>query len=399
MFADKILRKASCNITLLLILATLSVSCQNKKTSDASTAEHLSCSCSVTDSMLGKEYLDAAFIEAIKAIKTSTGKEASTQGMMLIKGGTFNMGADSSQGFDKMPETALAQADEFPKHQVRVSDFYMDEHEVTVRQFAEFVKATGYVTVAEKDIDWEELKKQLPPNTPKPDESMLKAGALVFHYVPKGTPKDDLANWWAYTTGANWKNPDGKNRKLEDILDWPVTQVSYYDALAYAKWCGKRLPTEAEFEYAMRGGKNNTMYPWGNTKVSENVKYGNFLQGDFPYRNTAEDGFEYIAPVKQFPPNDYGLYDIAGNVWEWTNDWYSPLYYDELSKKGDIAINPKGPEKSMEVYDPRSVNKSVKGGSFLCNDSWCSGYRNSRRMRLSPDTGMQHLGFRLAKDV
>ncbi|MEZ4914416.1 MAG: SUMF1/EgtB/PvdO family nonheme iron enzyme [Chitinophagales bacterium] len=208
-----------------------------------------------------------------------------------------------------------------------------------------------------------------------------------------------MSNWWTYTAGVNWKNPDGTQPQIDDILRQPVTQVSWYDALAYAKWVGKRLPTEAEFEYAMRAGKNNTMYPWGNEKISHDKQYGNFLQGNFPYNNTAEDGFMGIAPVKQFPPNAYGLYDIAGNVWEWTSDWYSPLYYKNLSEKDTVTINPQGPQKSMEIYDQYAINKVVKGGSFLCNDSWCSGYRNSRRMRLSPDSGMQHLGFRLVRDV
>lgn len=379
----------------VLLLVAVTASCQQKKSNKA--AEPLCCA--ITDNLIGKQYLDSSFLENIKTIKTNEKLAKSTDEMVLIKGGTFDMGGDNPTGFKNMPKTALAQPDEFPKHKVQVSDFYMDEHEVTVRQFAEFVKATGYKTVAEKDIDWEELKKQVPPGTPKPDESLLKAGALVFHYVPKDTPKNDLANWWTYTAGASWKNPDATNPKLEDILDLPVTQVSYYDALAYAKWKGGRLPTEAEFEYAMRAGQNNKMYPWGNEKVTNNVTFGNFLQGDFPCNNTAEDGYEGVAPVKHFPPNAYGLYDISGNVWEWTNDWYSPLYYEELAKKGNVAVNPQGPDKSLEIYDKHAVSKSVKGGSFLCNDSWCSGYRNSRRMRLSPDTGMQHLGFRLVKDV
>ncbi|WGH75136.1 formylglycine-generating enzyme family protein [Tenacibaculum tangerinum] len=322
-----------------------------------------------------------------------------TSGMVLIKGGVFDMGGDTPENAKEMPATALAQPDEFPKHKVGVSDFYMDEHEVTVRQYLEFVKATGYKTVAEYDIDWNELKKQLPEGTPKPDNSLLEAGSLVFSYAPKGTPKDNLGNWWTFTKGVNWKNPDGSKPKLDAILNLPVTQVSWYDAMAYAKWANKRLPTEAEYEYAMRAGKNNTMYPWGNEMVASTMNKGNFLQGDFPYYNTVEDGFENVAPVKSFAPNAYGLYDISGNVWEWTLDWYGADYYDRLKKEHEVAMNPKGPEQTSEVYNAKATNKVVRGGSFLCNDDWCSGYRNARRMRLSPDSGMQHVGFRCVRTV
>lgn len=354
----------------------------------------------ITDSLMGKQFLDDSFLVAIKKITPNPELMDSNQGMVKIPGGVFDMGGDLPAGFEDMPKSALPQADEFPKHRVQVSDFYMDENEVTIGDFNAFVEATGYKTVAEYDVDWAMLKKQLPPGTPKPSDDVLKAGSLVFHYVAEPlNAKDDPGNWWTFTSGINWRNPDGENREFQEIKDWPVTQISWYDALAYAKWTGKRLPTEAEFEYAMRGGKTNTMYPWGNQKLSENIGLGNFLQGDFPYTNTGEDGFKNIAPVRQFPPNNYGLYDMSGNVWEWTADWYSPLYYTELAEKGGVAVDPKGPEKSKEIYNPRAVNKSVRGGSFLCHDSWCSGYRNSRRMRLSPDTGMQHIGFRLVKDA
>ena len=262
----------------------------------------------------------------------------------------------------------------------------------------EFINATNYKTVAEYDINWEELKKQLPEGTPKPSDEQLKAGALVFHLVDDKVDKNNLSNWWVFTQGAFWKNPDGNTVSINEIKNLPVTQVSWYDAMAYAKWMGKRLPTEAEYEYAMRGGRNGTMYPWGNETVDSGNWKGNFLQGDFPYTNTALDGFENIAPVKSFPPNDYGLYDISGNVWEWTNDWYSPYYYNELKNASKITYNPQGPEESIEINNPNATNKVVRGGSFLCHDNWCSGYRNSRRMRLSPDTGMQHIGFRLVKD-
>ncbi len=361
--------------------------------------EDLSCSIALTK-LPGRDYLSDSFLEAVDAIKTNPKKVGSIEGMVFIPGGTFQMGEDIPPGFEDMEKTALPQGDEGPKHQVTVSDFYMDVHEVTNRQFLEFVQDTGYKTVAEFDMNWEELKKQLPEGTDRLPDEALKAGAMVFHYAKPGSAKDDLANWWTFQKGAYWKNPLGlaEPEDINTILDQPVTQVSWYDAMAYAKWVGKRLPTEAEYEYAMRGGAENTMYPWGNTKTSETLKKGNFFQGVFPYHNTVEDGYEFIAPVMSFEPNSYGLYDIAGNVWEWTLDWYDPTYYSRLNLEKKTVKDPQGPEKSFEIFTPEATNKVVRGGSFLCNDSWCSGFRNARRMRLSPDTGMQHLGFRLVKD-
>lgn len=321
------------------------------------------------------------------------------KGMVKITGGVFDMGGDIPLGFEDMPKTALPQGDELPKHKVQLSDFWMDEHEVTNAQFREFVEATGYITTAERPIDWDELKKQLPPGTPKPPDEDLLPGSLVFNYAEKKASKDNLANWWSYVKGANWRQPKGPGSSIEGLDNYPVVHVSWYDAEAYARWAGKRLPTEAEYEYAMRGGLNNQMYPWGNSKTDEGVYYTNHLQGEFPYSNTKDDGFEFLAPVKSFPANGYGLYDIAGNVWEWTNDWYSAKYYYELEQSGSIAINPQGPEEGFEVQNNFVKNKSLKGGSFLCNDSWCSGYRNARRMRNTPDTSMEHVGFRCVKDI
>lgn len=341
--------------------------------------------------------MDEKLAAGIEQIKTDPKKAASTDGMVLIKGGTFSMGGDFPVVRDSFEATALPQPDELPRHKVEVGDFYMDDHEITVGEFLEFVEATGYVTVAEQDIDWEELKKQVPPGTPKPDDEMLKAGALVFRYADKKVDTEDLSNWWEFVHGANWKNPNGKQTELKDILNYPVTQISWYDAMAYAKWVGKRLPTEAEFEYAMRGGDTSSLYPWGNERVYEGKPKGNFYDGPFPYQNTKWDGYEFAAPIKSFPPNPYGLYDIAGNVWEWTLDWYNPGHY--FSSKDQTSVNPFGPEQPMEIYNQQARNKVLRGGSYLCQDSWCSGYRNARRMRVSPDTGMEHLGFRLVREV
>lgn len=388
------------NFIIMSMAVLIIMSCKDTKAYDKTQTDTKSLHCHPsTESFTGKEFLNSKYLEAINKILPNT-KMKNNDDMVLIKGGVFNMGGDRLDGFENMPNTALAQPDEFPKHKVQVSDFYMDEHEVTVGEFLEFVNATGYKTVAEYDIDWDDLKKQVPADTPKPADSLLKAGAMVFHFVNKNDKHENLDDWWTYTIGVNWRNPDGKNQKIEKLLDMPVTQVSWYDAVAYAKWVGKRLPTEAEFEYALRSGNQDNMYPWGNEKISESkTYYGNFLQGEFPISNTGKDGFIYTSPVKSFPPNGYGLYDLAGNVWEWTNDWYSAKYYKELADKNQVELDPKGPDKSFEVYDPYAINKTVRGGSFLCSDSWCSGYRNSRRMRLSPDSGMQHLGFRCVRDV
>ena len=351
----------------------------------------------VESPLIGQTYLSEKFLEGIAAIELNPIKDKSLDAMVFIKGGVFEMGADIARGFENLRPTALPQNDEYPKHTVQLNDFYMDEHEVTVKQFEEFVQATNYVTVAEIDINWEELKKQLPAGTPKPSEENLKAGSLIFKYLEGKAEKEDLNQWWFFKQGVSWRNPNGLNPKLSEIYNNPVTHISWYDALAYAKWVGKRLPTEAEYEYAMRGGQQNTMYPWGNKEIAIQEAQGNFFQGDFPYKNTQEDGFEKVAPVMSFQPNAYGLFDISGNVWEWTMDWYSAKYYEDIENV--MSNNPKGPNKTFEVFNAHATHKVVRGGSFLCNDSWCSGYRNARRMRLSPDSGMEHLGFRLVKDI
>ena len=379
-------------------------SCKNKETETIQIVESdpnsLSCSSvSRASSIITDKNLDAALLDDLNVIEPNKEIAEDYQGMVKISGGVFDMGGDIPPGFENMPKTALPQGDELPKHPVQISDFWMDEHEVTNAQFQTFVNATNYITIAERPIDWEEIKKQLPPGTPKPPDESLLPGSLVFHYADKNANKVNLENWWTFIRGANWRHPKGPGSSIEGLDNYPVVHVSWYDAAAYAKWAGKRLPTEAEYEYAMRGGVNNAMYPWGNEKTNEGKFYANHLQGEFPYNNTKKDGFEYLAPIKSFKPNGYGLYDIAGNVWEWTNDWYSGKYYHELEKSGSISINPQGPEEGFEVQNNFVKNKSIKGGSFLCHDDWCSGYRNARRMRNTPDTSMEHVGFRCVRDI
>jgi formylglycine-generating enzyme required for sulfatase activity len=316
---------------------------------------------------------------------TKENKNAPT-GMKYIPTGTLQMGGDNDQ----------ADKNEYPKHGVEVSAFYMDETEVTNAQFAQFVKATEYVTIAERPIDWEEMLKSLPPNTPKPDDIVLAAGALVFTPTSQPVSLDNPANWWVWVTGASWKHPEGPNTGLDGKDNLPVVQIAWEDAKAYADWAKKRLPTEAEWEWAARGGKENMIYPWGNESVNEGAAKANFYQGLFPYKNDKKDGFEGVAPVKSFAPNDYGLYDMSGNVWEWCSDWFDFEYYGKETAKNANTI---GPERACNPYAPYQQEKIVRGGSFLCNDDYCSGYRNARRMGSTPDTGLNHTGFRCVRDV
>ncbi|MFZ4428210.1 MAG: formylglycine-generating enzyme family protein [Saprospiraceae bacterium] len=309
-------------------------------------------------------------------------------GMVLIPAGEFSMGGIAGQ----------ADPDEFPVRRIRVSGFYLDAREVTNRQFAEFVKATGYVTTAEQPIDWAEMQKQLPPGTPKPDEALLQPGALVFS--PASGPVDlrDYSQWWVWTTGANWRQPEGPGSSIDGRMDHPVVQVSWLDATAYAKWAGNRLPTEVEWEWAARGGKQDPKYPWGNLPASAANKMANYYQGLFPYKNTAADGFSGTAPVGSFPENGYGLFDMAGNVWEWCQDKYHYRAYS-LSRSEKVLSDPSGPESSFDPDEPTIPKRVTRGGSFLCDESYCSGYRVSRRMKSSEDSGFNHTGFRCARDL
>ena len=309
--------------------------------------------------------------------------------MVIIEQGIFSMGASDQNG-------ALNR--EYPIHKVKVNSFLMDIHEVTNAQFKTFIDESGYITTAEKKIDWEELKKQLPENTPKPDEELFEPGSLVFSMPNKVTSLIDFSQWWKWTKGANWKQPMGPNSSIIGIENHPVVHISYQDANEYAKWCGKRLPTEAEWEWAAKGGLNNNIYPWGNENVNDGEAKCNFWSGNFPLENNEKDGYILTAPVMKYPANKYGLYDMAGNVWEICSDWYDANYYRTLSKN-ELTINPKGPKTWNYPREPNDPKKVVRGGSFLCNDSYCSSYRVSARMPYSKDTGMSHTGFRCVKDI
>lgn len=307
--------------------------------------------------------------------------------MVWIPGGEFTMGTneEDSYPFEK------------PAHRVKVDGFWMDATEVTNAQFKAFVDATGYVTTAEKKPSWEELKKQLPPGTPKPSEDVLQAGSLTFNPPEFAVSLDDYSQWWSWTTGTNWKHPDGPGSTLEGKERYPVVHVSYDDAVAYATWAGKRLPTEAEWEFASRAGKEQQRYSWGNEFNPSGKFMANTFQGGFPSKNTGDDGFSGASPVKSFPPNEYGLYDIIGNCWEWTADYYNVNYYSELAAKG-LAINPKGASVPYDPQEPFAIKRVTRGGSFLCADNYCVNYRPSARQGSAFDSGMTHISFRCVKD-
>jgi formylglycine-generating enzyme len=313
--------------------------------------------------------------------------DSSTAGMVYIQGGIFRMGGDNNQ----------ASPDEYPKHAVQLNSYWIDITEVTNAQFAAFVKATGYITTAERSVDWQEMKKNLPEGTPKPPDSVLVPASLVFIATQGPVDLNNYATWWRWQKGANWKHPEGPGSSIKGKEDLPVVQVSWDDAQAYCKWAGKRLPTEAEWEFAARGGLQDKIYPWGNEHVNAGNAKTNSWEGDFPYRNEQKDGYIKMAPVRSFPPNGFGLYDMAGNVWEWCSDWYNADYYKGFQT--GIAVNPMGPAKSFDPDESYMQKRSMRGGSFLCNESYCSGYRVSRRMKNSPDTGLEHTGFRCVKDV
>jgi formylglycine-generating enzyme required for sulfatase activity len=282
---------------------------------------------------------------------------------------------------------------EKPAHTVLVDGFYMDEHEVTNAQFETFVNQTGYVTVAERALDWQELKEQLPEGTPKPADSILQPGSLVFKKAKNAVPNlYDFSQWWEWKIGAYWKAPHGPGSNIVGKENYPVVHISYEDAQAYCEWAGRRLPTEAEWEYAARGDSPGSIFFWGNDEENLALQ-ANTWTGNFPVVNTKLDGYEGPAPVKTYPPNNAGLYDMAGNVWEWTSDWYNHSYYSELANQKP-SRNPGGAASAYNPNNPYAQERVIKGGSFLCNASYCASYRISARMASSTDSALEHLGFR-----
>lgn len=304
----------------------------------------------------------------------------STNGMVYIPAGSFEMG------------NAQGNPDERPVHEVELNGYWIDATEVTNDQFSKFVEATGYITVAERKPKLDEIVGLDPSMV---DPQLLMPGSVCFNKPPNHvTDLNNHLQWWTYVPGANWRHPEGEDSTIEGKGNHPVVHVCYEDAIAYCQWAGKRLPTEAEWEYACRAGKEATRYVWGNEMKPNGQWQANIFQGDFPNKNSLEDKFLTTSPVKTFPPNEFGLYDMGGNVWEWTQDWYRPDYYSMSAKK-----NPKGPSSSMDPQEPQVPKKVTRGGSFLCSDVYCVGYRPSSRMKSAPDTGLNHTGFRCVSEA
>jgi formylglycine-generating enzyme len=318
-----------------------------------------------------------------KTIENSSQAEqkakTATVGMVLIPTGTFWMGSEDHSFTDVKPV-----------HQVHIDGFWLDKTEVTNDDFARFVRATGYKTVAERTPEAKDFPGAPPEN--------LVAGSVVFTPPLHPVSKSSHYNWWRYVHGADWQHPEGPKSNLNGRGKHPVVHIAWEDAVAYSKWAGKRLPTEAEFEYASRGGLDRKAFSWGDELKPGGKWQANIWQGVFPYQNTVEDGFRTTAPVSSFAPNGYGLSDMTGNVWEWCADWYRPDYYQALAG-GKIVSNPQGPTDSADPSEPGVPKRVQRGGSFLCTDQYCARYLVGARGKGEPSSGSSNVGFRCAKDV
>jgi formylglycine-generating enzyme required for sulfatase activity len=335
-------------------------------------------SCSLTLLSCKKEKINSAVDKNTSQIKTP--KE-----MIWVAGKTFLQGAKATDKF-AMPR-------EKPAHQVTVDGFYIDITEVTNKQYKKFVDATKYITVAERKIDWEEMKSQLPPDTPKPHDSILQPGSLIFNKnVNAVVNMNNYQQWWAWKIGANWKHPEGPESNIDTKDDYPVVHIALEDAVEYCKWANRRLPTESEWEAAAQGTNKDAIFTWGNdtTILDSNA---NTWQGTFPTTNESTDGFEFISAIKSYPANSIGLYDMAGNVWEITSDLFNVNYYSKLDISKPI-LNPKGATKSYSPSNAYQIEHVMKGGSFLCHESYCASFRISAKMGVAVDSGSDHMGFR-----
>lgn len=320
----------------------------------------------------GKPRKHKSALSGATAPKSMIGTE--TNGMVWIPSGSFHMGSDQGN------------PDEKPLHLVTLKGFWMDKHEVTNEQFAKFVEATSYITIAERPLN--------PADFPGADPAMLVPGSVCFTPPPHEIRLDDHFQWWSYVPGANWRQPEGPGSTIVGKEKNPVVHVAWDDAAAYAKWAGKRLPTEAEWEYAARGGLDRQPFVWGDRPPGEGPGRVNIWQGTFPTKNTVEDGHFGTAPVGSYPANGYGLFDMAGNVWEWCQDWYRPDTY-----ASSPAFDPRGPDSSFDPAEPGTPKRVIRGGSYLCSDVYCTGYRPSARMKTAADTGLSHTGFRCVQST
>ncbi len=320
--------------------------------------------------------IESKIDSTLQTIQLTTDTTSWKRTMVFIKGGTFIMG-----------NAAANMPDALPLHSVTVSNFWLDATPVTNKEFAAFVQATGYKTVAERPLN--------PADFPGVSMENLVPGSIVFQQPSHAVSLDDPSQWWRYVAGANWRAPEGPGSSIENRNDHPVVHVCYEDARAYATWAGKRLPTEAEFEFAARGGNEQNLYAWGNELTPNKQWPANIWQGNFPNQNTLQDGFLFTSPVRAFAPNAYGLYDISGNVWQWCNDWYAPDYYANSDSLENI--NPKGPAISFDPYEPGVAKKVQRSGSFLCSDQYCVRYLVGSRGKGEVFSSSSNVGFRCAR--
>ncbi|MEN9909273.1 MAG: hypothetical protein RLZZ540_2422 [Bacteroidota bacterium] len=324
-------------------------------------------------------------------IKEQPKDVATPKNMVWVSGNTYTQGAKTND--------RLALEHEKPAHSVAVDGFFMDITEVTNASFKKFVDETHYVTTAERPIIWDEFKKTLPEGTAKPADSLLQPGSLVFNDKVKNvTDYTDFRQWWKWVTGANWRHPEGKKSNIIGKDNYPVVHISFEDAQAYCKWAKRRLPTEAEWELAAMGNLKNSIYTWGDDQ-SKISKEANTWQGNFPNYNSNQDGYTALAAVKSFAPNSLGIYDLSGNVWEFTQDYYNANYYQELFSKGETTRNPQGAAEAFNSNNQFEKERIIKGGSFLCNESYCSSFRISARMALAEGSSSNHVGFRTVVDL
>jgi formylglycine-generating enzyme required for sulfatase activity len=334
-----------------------------------------------------EERFAAAFAPTVELTTGAPG--AAPVGMVWIPGGEFSMGLADPRTLPRGGREAMVDAR--PVHRVAVDGFWMDITPVTNAAFAAFVEATGYVTVAERPLDPKEF-----PGVPVEN---LKPGSAVFKNPAGATGLQDHLEWWRWVHGACWRAPEGPGSDVAGRLDYPVVHIAWEDANAYAKWAGKRLPTEAEWEFAARGGLTGKPYPWGTDLTPDGAWQANTWQGPFPRANSGADGFAGLAPVGRYPANGYGLHDMAGNVWEWCADWYHHKHYTERARPGEVVVNPRGPDRSEDPAEPGVAKRSTRGGSFLCTDQYCTRYMVGTRGKSEPNSSANHIGFRLVRSA
>lgn len=338
----------------------------------------------------GSSYLDPSAAFGLTVANSGPARDPAPESMVWIPGGEFSMGAldptETLCGGDQPMDDAR------PIHRVYVDGFWMDTTEVTNAEFERFAKASGYVTVAERKPTREEFPTA-------PPESLV-AGSVVFAPTTQAVLLKNHYQWWSYVPGASWRHPEGPQSDIKGRENYPVVHIAYEDAEAYARWANKRLPTEAEWEFAARGGAAGQLYAWGDELKPGARWQANIYQGEFPVRggDTGEDGFKGIAGVAQFRPNAYGLYDVAGNVWEWCSDWYRADYYPALAAEEKVTRNPKGPLASLDPSEPQELKRVQRGGSFLCTDQYCTRYMVGTRGKGEIRSGTNHVGFRCVRD-